>query len=189
MEFNFNKKPSRVEEEVMERNAQESESKKIASEATKSRYEGPVTLKEIKDPKVLAMIEFLNKYPNWAKKFDEAREKEEKGTPLSVNTKISAETMNLVAAEMESPNLNYFFDEKKNEGFYETIQMKEFREAKGEFMAKFGAKIETWKSKGLTADENELVKAYMKDKSLDLVTTPDNKVAWGTPVAGYEFTK
>lgn len=157
---------------------EESIAKKI--EKQKPAYEGPVTLKEIKDPKTLAMIEFLNKYPNWAKRF---------GDLSSMDASISAETMNLVASEMESQNLNYFFDEKKSEGFYETIQMKEFREAKDEFMSKFGAKLETWKSKGFVGDENELVKAYMKDNTLDLVSTPDNKIAWGAPVAGYEFTK
>ena len=30
-----------------------------------------------------------------------------------------------------------------------------------------------------------LVKAYMKDKDLDLITTKDKKVLWGTPKSGF----
>jgi hypothetical protein len=36
---------------------------------------------------------------------------------------------------------------------------------------------------------DKLVKDYMKNPNLELITTEDKKIAWGTPAAGYEFTK
>jgi hypothetical protein len=176
------KDPSTTVEEYFK---QEDATKKLAEQAAlAAKLEAPVALKEIKDPKMFAAIEFFQALPDTEGKWGEVFESLQKDELTPQAYDFLKKFVNGEAG----PKATYFFDEKKNEGFFETPQMKEFREAKDEFQGKFGAKLDTWKSKGFVVEDmNSLVKAYMADKGLDLVTTADKKVGWGTPGSGFDF--
>lgn len=175
--------PKAVKEEVLESIATKAGvEKELAEQAlASSKIEGPVSLKSIKDPKMFAAIEFFQALPDTEGRWGEVFEslKKDELTPKAY------EFLQKFVAGEAGPKVTYHFDEIKG-GSYETPQMKEFREAKTEFEGKFANKLAVWKSKGFEVENmNALVKAYMADKGLDLVTTKDKKVAWGTPAAGF----
>jgi hypothetical protein len=151
--------------------------------------ESPIKLKEIKDVKTLAAIEFLQELPAWSKRLGE----------LEMNSEISAENYNLIKNWMKDPKHTYEDGKWSSTGIeaakdisrqresWEAADKAEFESAKSDFNKKFGNKLNVWKSKGYEVEDmDRLVKAYMKDKDLDLVTTKDKKVMWGKTKAGYE---
>jgi hypothetical protein len=174
------KDPAEVVEAYMK---QEETQKKLAEQAAlAAKLEAPVALKEIKDPKIFAAIEFFQALPDTEGKWGEVFESLQKD---ELTPKAYDFLQKFVNGEA-GPKATYFFDEKKNEGFFETPQMKEFREAKDEFTNKFSAKLNSPAWKAMEIDINELTKAYMADKNLDLVND-GKKVYWGTPKAGFDF--
>jgi hypothetical protein len=187
--FGYGNEAARVPEKHPELDAfikQEETQKNLAKEAMVEKKETAVGIKDIKDVKTLAAIEFLGENsPAWAKRF---------GDLSSMDSKISAETLNLVKGWMSNPD-NRFEDGKWISGSLEQaaekreqVQMN-IEQATADFTKKYGSKIKTWAKKGFEADMDKLVKDYMKNPSLDLVTTEDNKVAWGKPDASYTFNQ
>lgn len=129
-------------------------------------------LKDLRDPKMIAAIEFLATYPGWQERLGKGE--------LSVDTELSAQTIQLVEGWMANPIHHYNFDEKKHEGFWETEQMKEKRGTKEEFENEFGFKIEAWNKKGYAGDKDQLAEEYIANPNGELKTTSDMKIVWDT---------
>jgi len=145
--------------------------------------------------KTLAAIELLMTKSAWREKLGI-----EEGESLKAlkNTEISGAKIDAVNNWMSDPR-NRYEDGKwissGEEAATETHRRSEawrseeradFENAKAEFDKKFGNKLKTWANKGFVVENMDgLVKAYMKDKDLDLITTKDKKVLWGTPKSGF----
>jgi hypothetical protein len=181
-------------EEVEVEVGPEAVSKLLAEELAKKavsdlgKKEGLIKLKEIRDTKTYAAIDFLSQFPAWRERF---------GDLLQFDSVISPETLNLVKGWMEDPN--HVYDEEKTEWtstlVEEAVEKRERKEEKDmrdrlNFEKKFGYKIKVWEDKGYTANMDELLEAYKKNPNLELVTTPGMKIAWGRPTdVTYEIPK
>ena len=157
---------------------------KLAEEAIlglEEKKEGPIKLKEIRDTKTYAAIDFLSQFPAWRERFGD----------LSQDSVISPETLNLVKGWMKDPN--HVYNKDKTEWTSTLVEeVREKREEKKDKDMKdrlnfekkfstFSTKIKVWEGKGYTANMDELFEAYKKNPNLELVTTPGKKIAWGRP--------
>ena len=154
---------------------------KLAEEAIlglEEKKEGPIKLKEIRDTKTYAAIDFLSQFPVWRERFGD----------LSQDSVISPETLNLVKGWMKDPN--HVYDEDKTEWTSTLVEEAKERKEKGKekekedknnFLTKYNRKIKAWGKEGYTANMDELFEAYKKNPNLELVTTPGKKIAWGRP--------
>ena len=152
---------------------------KLAEEAIlglEEKKEGPIKLKEIRDTKTYAAIDFLSQFPVWRERFGD----------LSQDSVISPETLNLVKGWMKDPN--HVYDEDKTEWTSTLVEEAKERKEKGKekedknnFLTKYDRKIKAWEKEGYTANMDELFEAYTKNPNLELVTTPGKKIAWGRP--------
>ena len=178
--------PTDVVEKVKKVEVEPETSKLLANEAItgleeEEKKEGSIKLKEIRDVKTYAAIDFLSQFPAWRERFGD----------LSFDSVISPETLNLVKSWMKDPN--HVYNKDKTEWTSTLVEeVREKREEKKDKDMKdrlnfekkfstFSTKIKVWEGKGYTANMDELFEAYKKNPNLELVTTPGKKIAWGRP--------